>query len=902
MLTPLVSCCAGLGLAVSVVGQTAAPGQKSTAAEPIVSETSFGKGVPGLPPKEGVEFKAKPTVKADGANARIEFEVNQATDVTVEIVDATGKSVVRHLAAGLLGPHAPEPLVKDSLKQSLVWDRKDDDGKPVTGPCQVRVGLGMGVQKTGMHAMWGWRVGTPMPGVPVNPLYVAFPRDMAVGPDGNIYLATSYVFNWYKTLFMRVLVLDSEGRYLREIYPPAADRVANESCGLKTLQLADGQRIPRTVDDRNMFHNKLPWARRMVITPDGKSLLLASNDRSLTRLDTDGTVVGEPVPLPPGKELQLPSGQIWASGVNYMSMAMSPDGKTLYVLGSTEKGGKGATVIHKMAPDGKSGSSVFFGSEQDGPRKLAGPTGLAVDSKGKVYIADCLSHRVVVVKPDGALDREISYEKPFAVAIGPKDELYVLRAEILPRMHKDLLADNKGLDVSTPRLLSRLSPDGKEIASFPLALKSPASPTDKGGDPMAFFGMTVVVKDGKSTVWIGGRIAMDGIWNMYGIQRVADEGGKLVDAGYLDGSKEYVAFRTINPNPFAARPAPVDVRGAMGMDFPVTAKWGGFTYKFEYPKNMFSPDVKKVAFVRRFDAQNKEAPFPALGDQKWPEIPFMIGDRNNGSMMMNYQNELLVQCMKGAPEGKGDQVGVSSHFPLSGVDRVLPDGTTQVGYIYGLEGYGGGTRMYRVDRKGSVYINSHLLPPGRFAPVELEKALGGKITKETSPYSAACGAILKFAPSGGGFAWDKTGQKVKDPEPTTGDLIRSPTAAWDTYRSTWRAACEGIEWAYIGISPFMSCWFASCMCCGDNFDLDPYARVLVPDAYRMCVQVLDTNGNLLLRFGRYGNWDDTQKGIAFGRPRVVRSVGEKIHVDDPQNNMTTILDVVYTAKETVEAP
>ena len=94
----------------------------------------------GLPAKEGLEFKVKPSVKADGdpstssgqARVQIDFEVNKATDVAVEVLDKDGK-VVRHLAAGLLGPNAPEPLAKDSLRQSLVWDGKDDSGKQVSG-------------------------------------------------------------------------------------------------------------------------------------------------------------------------------------------------------------------------------------------------------------------------------------------------------------------------------------------------------------------------------------------------------------------------------------------------------------------------------------------------------------------------------------------------------------------------------------------------------------------------------------------------------------------------------------------------------------------------------------------------------------------------------------------------
>ena len=76
----------------------------------------------GLPAKEGLEFKVRPSVKADGDNVTIEFEANKATDVAVEVLDNEGKAV-RHLAAGLLGPYAPEPLA--TIREKLVAHLKD---------------------------------------------------------------------------------------------------------------------------------------------------------------------------------------------------------------------------------------------------------------------------------------------------------------------------------------------------------------------------------------------------------------------------------------------------------------------------------------------------------------------------------------------------------------------------------------------------------------------------------------------------------------------------------------------------------------------------------------------------------------------------------------------------------
>ena len=79
-----------------------------------------------------VTFATKPAATSAGDQVKISFAASAATDVEVAIVGADGR-VVRHLAAGMLGKNAPEPLQKDSLAQELLWDGKDDAGKEVPG-------------------------------------------------------------------------------------------------------------------------------------------------------------------------------------------------------------------------------------------------------------------------------------------------------------------------------------------------------------------------------------------------------------------------------------------------------------------------------------------------------------------------------------------------------------------------------------------------------------------------------------------------------------------------------------------------------------------------------------------------------------------------------------------------
>ena len=84
-------------------------------------------------------FTEKPSVKLVGKDRyEIAFAVKGNCDVTVGLVDGEGK-VVRHLASGVLGANAPEPFQKNSLKQKIYWDGKDDLGTYVKEPGKLDV-------------------------------------------------------------------------------------------------------------------------------------------------------------------------------------------------------------------------------------------------------------------------------------------------------------------------------------------------------------------------------------------------------------------------------------------------------------------------------------------------------------------------------------------------------------------------------------------------------------------------------------------------------------------------------------------------------------------------------------------------------------------------------------------
>ncbi|MCA9269665.1 MAG: hypothetical protein KDA41_14390, partial [Planctomycetales bacterium] len=89
-------------------------------------------------------FAQEPSVTRNGDRIAIRFESKGACDVTVAVENGDGQ-IVRHLASGVLGKNAPPPFQKDTLKQTIVWDGKDDAGRYIDDKDShtVRVSLGL---------------------------------------------------------------------------------------------------------------------------------------------------------------------------------------------------------------------------------------------------------------------------------------------------------------------------------------------------------------------------------------------------------------------------------------------------------------------------------------------------------------------------------------------------------------------------------------------------------------------------------------------------------------------------------------------------------------------------------------------------------------------------------------
>lgn len=174
--------------------------------------------------KEVYGFTEKPAVARDGDRFTITFVSKDYCDATVAIEDRSGR-IIRHLASGVLGKNAPEPFQKNSLRQTIVRDGKNDPGRYVDdlGGVTVRVSLGL---KPQFERTLLWSPHRRHGSMPL----------LAAGPEGG------YVHDGRGVDFIRLF--DREGNNVRSVYPFPHDKLAAVE-GLNWYDYPQGYRLPR---------------------------------------------------------------------------------------------------------------------------------------------------------------------------------------------------------------------------------------------------------------------------------------------------------------------------------------------------------------------------------------------------------------------------------------------------------------------------------------------------------------------------------------------------------------------------------------------------------------------------------------------------------------------------------
>jgi hypothetical protein len=114
---------------------------------------------------------------------------------------------------------------------------------------------------------------------------------------------------------------------------------------------------------------------------------------------------------------------------------------------------------------------------------------------------------------------------------------------------------------------------------------------------------------------------------------------------------------------------------------------------------------------------------------------------------------------------------------------------------------------------------------------------------------------------------------------------------------------EGAEWMYAGSSPGV---IGGCSCPTQRSHLDWYKRSYVPEQYRHSIGILDTNGNVIMHLGQYGNYDSGQgpksaipvgDGIVMSALRFVSGTDNYLCYEDNGERLV-VLKLNYHTEET----
>lgn len=879
--------------------------------------------------QEIFEFAREPAVTRAGDRVTITFASKGYCDATVAI-ESPGRGeqdgrILRHLASGVLGDKAPEPFQPGTLQQTIVWDGKDDQGAYVSDMEGVVVRVSLGLKPRFERTLFwdprkrssnGW-------GGANAPLMKAAPEGVYVyetgvmdhvrlfDHDGN-YVRTVYPFPPDKlggVVGLRTHTFPQDGRTL-----PWKQGFEQATLLFGTNAAA----LPRRTETG--FN-----ATAMAVA--GTRMALAG--RYLSRLATDGTTGGlqlagphlaRPVVLQGinadsavGKHVALPC-----------SASLSPDGKWLYVTGYQWRYPWHNDTLHgvmRLPMDNTTVPGLFAGSmRQDDAGTEHGrfrcAVSVACDNQGRVYVADHMNDRIQVFAPDGAFLKAIPVFRPAVVCVHPKSgAIYVLSWVVNNRFTLKLHGERQKAHQPPlpihPRLVKLGTYDRPgETEAHPLPL-----PTFDGGyqewwalPPIQYVG-EVDFHSEPPTVWISQATdqSFRGEWEKSGIRLLREKDGKLhvlrdfgseVARAIVRARPPMLDRQRLYVNPRNRKLYVGEADSGVGKSFgelveidPDTGAVG--LVKLPYAVEDMAFDGDGYAYLRSDDSVVR------YDSVTWREIPWDYGEeRDNvafdggsprvraalatpghrspsfwhmGGMYVNSRGFLAVACpntaeaVSKAPSAQGKEIVVRGR-PYT--PAVYP-GRLRWGEIHIWDKHGrlvaedafpgiGHMNGIGIDAANNLYVmaNGHRLIAGRpYDPAAADDL------SETLIKVKARGAKVLSGRDGIGLPLAAGQQPERTP-----DFAGFPTGP------TW---IEGAAWLYGGVGYTGNApWDGGgCRCWNARFCLDYFARSFAPETRHFSVAVLDSNGNLILRVGRYGNVDDGLPLVPAGGPASPRSLG-----------------------------
>ncbi len=818
-------------------------------------------------------FTVKPKAERVGDKVEISLAVSAPTDVEVAVLNAKGK-VVCHLGAGLLGKNAPVPFKKASLTQELVWDGKDDDGHRALGvgakdADSFRVRVRAGLKVTSAGTAFAEHTG---------PDTLREVIGLAAGPGGRVYvLSRRWQRVWWTATTVHVFRRD--GSYEKTIKPfPSTLPVRRVSA--ITLLEADGHPLPTIYRVAAMsFYPYEDVAQQPAVTADGSLHLLvvpaAYRKEPLKRLATIDADGGIPYETYAGAVLaeNTAPGQV--------HLAPSSDGKAVYMTGLERLPGEevrpNVPAVHKVPLPPRSPAQVFFGElEETGSDEshLNDPRGLATDGKGHLFVADRGNNRILVVREADA--RGVStFPVPAPGWVGVHHKTGAVYVESEGSIIKFGGWRN-------PEEVSRLG--------------LPELPERERGRTRWSFALDYEAEP--AVLWLGRDRGED--W----LIRCVDDGRTWSDlkrAGYQPartfwniavGQDRRTVACKVGWNVLRI----LDEETGETRDLQLAGS-SGQTYRLGPNGQIYGMDHWRYG-IRRWDREGKPLPFPASIDH--PELKGRLFNVPSGTT--SWERDF---CVDRAGNVYTKHRGKQYHGRMR-VDEYDRDGNFKRTVIWVVSD---GAIGPRVDGQGNIYLAECIKPTGVPYPSFFQGKLPDvKIDKKGDvayTYRWMYGSIIKFSLKGGAVwfpvrqdrdVYGFDGEARIDPslpkesfEFAQGDRMRIDTgelqgALW------WRYGCSYLLDMHPGHN-------RRCHCTAVEFEVDDYGRVFYPDQGRFSIVVLDTNGNQIARFGRYGNQDDAQEGVAIGWMVGLGISDRYVYVADAFNRQVLRCALEYTREE-----
>lgn len=814
-----------------------------------------------------VSFTAKPSVAKVGDKYEITFSVSGLTDVAVYIESANGE-VIRHLVAGVLGNDPPPPL-KPGLSQTVEWDGKADFGKPAgEGPFSVRVGLGLG-------AKYDRVVYSFLPDL-------RYDATLATAPNGKLYI--SFGRNRWHPAGCRWRVFDRDGKFESTWGVPPGPEAARYFGWTSDVYRPD----PMNFRELN-FSAGDSTIYTMASTGRGDAVVIGPDGKDLFQLGTVNPPCINRYPLtadcPKEDTFSVKLEGIGATGAHRSAgcLAVSSDAKALYVGGLTSGNNdakKDLAAVYAVNYPDRSGCRVLFGdpSKHGSDSKSLGgaPSGLAVDGKGRLFVADTSNNRVVVIdEKSGAFLGEIGIKKPVRLGFSTRARaLYVLsvvgKAGTLQRYK--LPAD------TDPKNWGNLQPEAKMPMSFMY---------DKNG-----FALAVDDSETPAVIWVGGgwnqtrRIEDTGTGPEFGTMTDFSTKGLRTEQGMMDNLpcadvevdrlRKEVYFRVGgNGNYYGRFIEKTEKTEFIGL--PASTLWGGAgvqacpapngnLYGLVWSKNFY-----------QWDRQGKPVRWevPAHADSDWVWDCFKWHEKNFPKEKIP-QTAYVPVAMSGLPHMLGVRWSdghvfvlhprVSSERVCKALHEYQPNGKWMTGWenpiLWKVSDLATGPKF---DAAGNIYIAEAVRPKGWIVPPEwkayfakkgLDTSGAGQIPKQVDIAARLYGSIVKFSPKGGMIDFVNPPQWATcfkgtpyTGKPKLDEGLKEIDAEY-YYDGNRPAKLTGAEWIHPGFGHIGPC---RCNCESATFDVDEFGRTFFPDTVQFQVRVIDTSGNAICKFGDFGS-------------------------------------------------